>query len=88
MHDNLLKEKVNAKNNIENYIYNCRNAIESSVLREKLGDEKFVQITVVINDTINWLEINKDLELEEYKLYLKSIEEIIQPHFLSVYSKQ
>lgn len=72
-------KKIESKNKLENYIYN----IKSSVLNEEkmknnLGsDLEIVEKTV--DDTLKWLESNKNAKTEEYDAKQKQVEDILMP---------
>ncbi|XP_053380433.1 endoplasmic reticulum chaperone BiP-like [Mercenaria mercenaria] len=78
--DKILKEKIDARNELESYIYSLKNQINDS---EKLGgklsaDDKTV-IENELNDQAVWLENNSDAETEEYKEQKKQLDDVVQP---------
>jgi L1 cell adhesion molecule like protein len=77
--DELAHKKVQAKNNLENYVYN----IKSSVLNEPkmktaLGSD-YDTVNITVEDTLKWLEDNKNVNAEEYEQKQKSVEEVLMP---------
>lgn len=85
--DKKRREKIEARNELENYLYNTRNATDSEELKSKLGDLKFKKLNEIINEAMQWLDENDDLEKEEYVNKQKHIEKIVTPFFMYVYKK-
>lgn len=78
------KERLDAKNELENYVYNVRNSCNGEEFKQKLGEETHKQIIDVVNETIQWLE-GGDYTTEEYKERFKSVESKIQPLMMKAY---
>lgn len=83
--DKIIKEKIDARNDFENYIYNVRNSL-SEEIKTKLGD-KLKTINDTIVDSIQWIE-ETDRTKDEYKQKQKETEDIIGPIFMSIYKDQ
>ena len=78
--DRLLKEKIDARNELESYVYSLKNQIDDS---DKLGgklstDDKSV-IENALNEKADWLEKNTEADTDEYKEQKKELEDIVQP---------
>jgi len=86
--DKRLKETVEAKNQLENYAYSVRNAINDN---EKLGsvisDEDRETIESAVKSAIEWLEENAAAEKEEFSERYKELEQIVQPIFTRLYQQ-
>jgi len=79
LEDEEAQKKIDAKNNLENYVYN----IKSSVLNEPkmktaLGSDLPV-VETTVKDTIKWLEENKNAKVNELEEKRKEVEEILMP---------
>jgi L1 cell adhesion molecule like protein len=83
--DRILKEKIEAKNNLESYLYGVKSSLNEE-LTGKLGEENVKKINEVINDGTSWLEINSSAETEEYKAKQKECEQAIFPILSSAYA--
>merc|ERR1739848_382186 len=58
--DKKIKERVDAKNELESYAYSLKNQInDKEKLGAKLGDEDKEKITEAVDDAIKWLESNQ-----------------------------
>jgi endoplasmic reticulum chaperone BiP len=84
--DKRLKETVEAKNQLENYAYSVRNAINDN---EKLGsvisDEDRETIESAVKSAIDWLDENAAADKEEFSERYKELEQIVQPIFTRLY---
>jgi heat shock protein 5 len=85
--DRKVKEKVEAKNELESYVYSLKNQLND---KEKLGgklsaDEKET-ITNAVEEKIKWLESNgSSAEVDELKEQKKALEEIVNPIMTKFY---
>merc|ERR1711906_41895 len=61
--DKLLKEKVDARNQLETYCYNMKNSISDS---DKLEEEDKTTVEEAVTDALEWLDDNQNAEKEEY----------------------
>ncbi len=72
-------ERVEAKNSLENYVYNIKNTLSNN----KVGENK--EISEIIENTIKWLDENQMASKEEYEDKQKDIEAIINPIISNLY---
>lgn len=78
--DKKIKEKVEARNELEGYAYSLKNQIgDKEKLGGKLSSEDKETIETAVNEAISWLEKNHDADVEEFKTQKKQLEEIVQP---------
>jgi len=85
--DKKIKEKIEARNNLENYVYGVRNSLDNQELKTKLGDDNCKLITETINDNIKWLDSNQDMTKDCYDEKYKEIENIIRPILMTAYQQ-
>merc|ERR1719498_938422 len=72
--DKVIKEKIDAKNQFENYIYQMKNSIEDKQkLAEKLDEEDKGSIKDAITDAQDWLNANQDAEKDDFEDKLKEL---------------
>jgi endoplasmic reticulum chaperone BiP len=84
--DKLLKEKIDAKNSLENYVYSMKNTVEDPTkLADKLEDSEKETIKEALEETRTWLEGNDDATKEEYEEKLKELEGVCNPIISKVY---
>jgi L1 cell adhesion molecule like protein len=84
--DKVRMEKVEAKNDYENYVYNARNTFREDKTKEKLKEEDIKQAEDYLAEEIKWLEANADAETETYKTQKKSAEDKIRPILMRLYN--
>ncbi len=86
--DKALKEKIDAKNSLENYIYTMRNTIED---KEKLADKIEAadkdKIKEALQDAQDWLNSNDDAEREDFEDHLKELQSLCDPIISKVYKE-
>lgn len=82
-----MKERLEAKNELENYIYSARNSSNSEDLKANLGEEKSQKISEVVTETIQWLEENSECTKEEYTEKRKEVEALLTPIFMEAHQK-
>jgi len=72
--DKEIKEKVDAKNSLENYIYTMRNTVEDKEkLADKLEDSEKDTIQEALKEAQEWLTSNSDAERADYEEHLKDL---------------
>lgn len=78
--DKIAKEKIDAKNQLDNYVFSMKNTIEDpEKLANKLSDENKETIKSAVEEAQEWIKNNTDATKEEYEEKLKEIEEICNP---------
>merc|ERR1719361_26309 len=84
--DKKIKERVDAKNELESYAYSLKNQInDKEKLGAKLGDEDKEKITEAVDDAIKWLESNQEADAEAFKEKKTEVEGIVQPIMTKLY---
>lgn len=83
--DEAAQKRVEAKNNLENYVYNIKSSVlNEAKMKTALGtDLSTVESTV--EETIKWLEENKTATTEQLEGKRKSVEEILMPLIQKAY---
>lgn len=82
------KERFDAKNDLENYIYGARNSTSGEEFKSKLGEENVKLLNDIVNESLQWVEENQELTTEEYKAKQKEIEDKISPILMKAYNQQ
>ena len=84
--DKLLKEKIDAKHQLENYIYQMRNTIEDKEkLATKLSDEDKNTISEALTETQDWINSNDDADKDALSEQLKDLQKVCDPIIAKVY---
>jgi heat shock protein 1/8 len=77
--------KVEAKNELESYLYNCRNSFREDKVKEKLGDDAG-KGEAMAEEGIRWLDEHQDASAEEYKEKHKEYEGKMNPLMMKLYA--
>lgn len=77
--------RVEARNELESYLYNARNSFREEKVKEKLGDDAKAGEDKV-QEYLNWLENHADSEAEEYKEKMKEAETGLRPLLMKLYA--
>merc|ERR1712063_248052 len=77
--DDANKNRVEAKNGLENYCYSLKSNIGSDEVKDKIPADKKTELEKAIEHTISWLDANQSAEKEEYEEKQKSLEGIAMP---------
>jgi len=86
--DKKLKEKVEARNELESFVYSLKNQLnDKEKLGAKISEEDKKTIEDAINDKIAWLEANQGAEADEFKAKKKEVEDISNPIITKLYGE-
>merc|ERR1712093_390653 len=83
--DEAMKEKIEAKNGLENYCFQMKNTLQEEKLKEKfeMGDKD--KIEAAVQDALDWLDKNQLAEREEFEAKQKELEGVVNPIMMKVY---
>lgn len=85
--DKLVKERVEARNELESFAYSLKNQIgDKEKLGGKLSDDDKETIEKAVTEKIEWLEGHQDASAEEFKEQKKELEQIVQPITSKLYA--
>jgi heat shock 70kDa protein 1/2/6/8 len=85
--DNRLKEKIEAKNGLENYLYNLKNSMVKRDDSPAILEEVKAELDPIIEEGIKWLENNDKAETDVYKEKQKELEAKVNPLMQKLYSQ-
>merc|ERR1719489_175306 len=63
--DDLQKERISAKNNLESYCFNMKSTLDDEKVKDKISDSDRKVITDKCEDAIKWLDANQTAEKDE-----------------------
>ena len=75
--DNKSRERVDAKNDLENYLFTMKSTVNKTDMKMQEEDKK--KINDIIQEKLTWLETNTTASTEEFKEIKKEGEEVINP---------
>jgi len=85
--DAMVKERIDAKNGLESYLYNLRNTLndDENGLGDKVPEEDKNELGGAIDEALDWLDDNPEAEAQEYKDKQKETENLASPILRSAY---
>merc|ERR1711994_1067275 len=87
--DKLQKEKIDARNELEQYSYSLKRQVEDKEqLGGKISEEDKEKIMEIVDNKLAWLKENEEASAEEMKSAKKDIEDIAQPIIASLYQNE
>ena len=77
--DEKAQKKVQARNNLENYVYNIKSTVlNEDKMKTSLGTD-YDTVNNTVNESIKWLDDNKSATTEEYEAKQKEVEDLLMP---------
>merc|ERR1712018_1086239 len=88
--DKALKDRVEARNDLEQYSYTLKRQLESEdeQLAQKLNQDDKDSILNIVNEKLDWLKDNDEAPTKDFKDAKKAIEEVAQPIIAKLYQDQ
>merc|ERR1711915_693109 len=87
--DKEIKDKIDAKHQLDNYIYQMRNTIEDKEkLADKLDEDDKNTIAEALSEAQDWINSNEDADREGLEEQLKDLQRICDPIIATVYQGQ
>ena len=87
--DEKKKENIDAKNGLENYLYNLKGSVlkepESAEQKSPAFDEVKQEAEPIITEALKWLEDNESASTEEYNSKKKEVEDKMSPLMTKLY---
>jgi len=77
--DDANKNRIEAKNGLENYCYSLKSSISSPEVEGKIPADDKATLEGKIDETISWLDSNPSAEKEEYEEKQKELEGVAMP---------
>jgi L1 cell adhesion molecule like protein len=77
--DDANRNRVEAKNALENYCYSLKSSIESEEVKDKIPADEKKELEDAIAESISWLDGNQSAEKEEYEEKRKALEAKAMP---------
>ena len=83
--DDLVKNRVEAKNKLEHYCYNVKSTVMGEEkMKLSLGDD-ITTVEKTVEDALKWLEDSEDKKTEDFEAKMKEVEGIISPLISKAY---
>lgn len=88
--DRRVRERVDARNRLENYVYRMRSTLKDGGVGGKISDDDKEKMEAALSETLEWLEEQdggRTAEEEDYEEKLKEVEQVCGPIIKQVYEK-
>ena len=73
--DKAQKERIDARNSLENYVYSLRNTVEDpEKLGNKISESDKQTVKDAISEAQSWIEVNMSAEKHEFEERQKQLE--------------
>merc|ERR1711979_67851 len=79
------KQKIEAKNGLENYCFQMRNTLSDDKLKDKFEGGDKEKIEAAVQEALDWLDKNQLAEKDEFESKQKELEGVINPIMMKVY---
>jgi heat shock 70kDa protein 1/2/6/8 len=83
--DRRMRDKIDARNGLENYAYSVKNSTQEEKLKDKISPEDHATIESSCKEALDWLEQNPNAEKEEFEAQQKKLEGKINPIMMKAY---
>jgi heat shock protein 1/8 len=77
--DDANKNRIEAKNSLENYCYSLKSSISAEEVKDKIPADEKTKLESAIDDAVKWLDANPSAEKEEYEEKQKALEAVALP---------
>merc|ERR1712008_535726 len=86
--DKKVKERIDARNGLESFLYNLKNTIEDEEkgAADKISAEDKKELQDIIDETLDWLDENPEADKEDYDAKQKEVENIANPIMRQFYA--
>ncbi|KAA8536854.1 hypothetical protein F0562_029332 [Nyssa sinensis] len=86
--DKKVREKIDARNKLETYIYSMKSTInEKDKLADKIDSDDKETIESALKDALEWLDDNQNAEKDEFDEKMKELEAVCNPVIKQAYEK-
>jgi endoplasmic reticulum chaperone BiP len=86
--DKKIKERIDARNGLESYLYNLKNTLEDDEkgMGDKISAEDKKELQDMIDETLDWMDENPEADKEDYSEKMKEVEQVANPIMRNVYA--
>ena len=85
--DNKVKERIEAKNSLEQYCYQIKQTVNDAKLKDKFSEDEKKQIEGKVDEVLKWTNDHPAVSKDEYDAKVKEIEGIFNPIMQKIYQQ-
>jgi len=83
--DNLVKERIQAKNNLESYAFNLKSSLDDEAVKQKISESDRSKVCDKCKEVLDWLDNNQTAEKDEFEYQQKELEAVAAPVMKNLY---
>jgi L1 cell adhesion molecule like protein len=83
--DKQQRDRIDGKNNLENYAYSMKNTVSDEKVASKLDSADKQKILDAVDKAVKWLERNQEASKDEYESQQKELEGVCNPIVAKMY---
>eukprot|EP00752_Nemacystus_decipiens_P009090 g8116.t1 len=84
--DRVVKERTDARNSLESYLYNMKNALDDDGVASKVSDADREELELSISEALEWLDNTPDADADQFRVQRKEVEQIANPIMSRLYN--
>ena len=77
--DQEIKERIEAKNNLEGMVYQCKNLLSDEKVSGQVPEDTKKEIQSEVDKMLQWLDANQEASKDEYKTKTEEFQEKMKP---------
>jgi len=85
--DEVLRKNVEAKNELERYVYSVKGTLDREDLKEKFSEEEKSKVGEAVEELLKWLDENPQAEASEHEAKQKELEGVVNPIMVRIYGE-
>lgn len=85
--DELIKQRIDAKNQLENMCYQMKSSLESDEVKTKLSEDEVKQIQDKVNETLSKIDNTENASTEDYQTWTQEFTQATSPIIQKLYSQ-
>eukprot|EP00434_Breviolum_minutum_P037853 symbB.v1.2.033563.t1/scaffold4190.1/size43252/2 len=85
--DDLLRKNVEARNELERYVYSVKGSLDREDLKEKFTEEDRSKISEAVESTLKWFEENTQADADAHEAKHKELEGVVNPIMVRIYGE-
>jgi len=85
--DNMVKERVDARNGLESYAYSVQGTLDDDNIKSKVSESEMSELRNKVEEVLSWIDDNYEASKEEIDTQRKSLEDIYNPVVTRAYQQ-
>merc|ERR1712151_176357 len=84
--DKKLKDRIDARNGLESYLYNLKNTLDDEETGGNISPQDKKELHDIIDEALEWMDENPESDKEDYDEKRKEVEQIANPIMRDMYA--